>query len=78
MSKSNIMSIVQYKIFYLCHSNFHVHGEVDGLWSMTFTTTDGDLFFKVKETLVSLEPGIKKCTSVTNDGCRNCMALRLV
>jgi hypothetical protein len=44
---------------------------VDGLWSMTFMTTDKDLFFKVKETWVSLEPGTKQCTKVTNDGSRN-------
>jgi len=34
-------------------------------------TTDKDLFFKVKETWVYLEPGKKHCTKVTNDGSRN-------
>jgi len=41
---------VQNKTVYLCHCDFHVHEVVDGLRSMTFTTTDEDLFFKVKET----------------------------
>jgi len=34
-------------------------------------TTDKDLFFTVKDTWVSLEPGKKQCTKVTNDGSRN-------
>ena len=51
--------------------DFHVHEVVDGLWSMTFMTTDEHLFFKVKETCVSLEPGTKQCTKVTNDCSRN-------
>jgi hypothetical protein len=57
-------------------SAFHAHVELANLCSLKGTSAGEDLFLKVKQTLVSMELGWGKLTSVTTDCGRSFMAPR--